>query len=214
MLLVAGGILYFQNNSASVVQREEVVEATSTAVGSGFTKQGGQLYWNGNKAFIAHDVDRNLIEGTLTTSNSTLSQDSEGNWYENGILAEVPDAATFVALPQPGGGWVSFYKDKNHIYILEGQAHILNIFEGVDLNTFEVLGGRDIPGKTIEGETWPIRYSYLKDKDHVLFYDHVSGRIKIIPDADPSTFETADDPISSVDARDKNHYYIQDKVTE
>ena len=94
MLLVAPGILYFQNNSAPVAQQ---------SVKNSF-------FFNGKEMYIAHTLDRNLEEGTITPLDyaDTLRKGADGNWYQNGVLTEAIDQVTFVPLPEPGNDWVSF----------------------------------------------------------------------------------------------------------
>lgn len=145
---------------------------------------------------------RDLITGTTAVGD-----------FSNTAPAGYPDPNSFTAISISKTGWASYFKDQNHLYKVEGQDHELNILEGVDKDSFEVLNEAVIPCRDICGDDSPPEaiYSYLKDKHQVFFENYMSNTIKIISTADSSTFEVVEGR-EDYDAQDKNNKYLRGEI--
>lgn len=164
-----------------------------------------------SQVFVARTVERDLLNGQIEPLDyaSTLERDVNGSVYQNGELTKIPDPESFVAIPVPNDSWIGYYKDKDHVYKVEGQEQILNVLEGVDKDSFEILESVTIPCQGNCEDAFPEAvYSYLKDKNNVYFENVMSGVIRIIRGADPATFEVLDGKVY-YDAQDKNHKYLK-----
>lgn len=122
----------------------------------------------------------------------TISKD-KNNVYLNYEVLEGADAETFGQLNGDSDPYL--FKDKNNVYQIcnaKGEAWWLEIYENVDVDSFEEVEGYG---------------RYGKDKNYVYYATNPTRHIE---GADPSTFQCAD----RYYCRDKNNVYFAHEVVE
>jgi len=216
-----GTYVYYHSYGTSPAKKwvvEGADPATFSVLDSKFAKDKNFVYEDAARAFVAHTVSRDLTNGTLDLFNYalTLERDDEGNMYQYGVLAEVPDSDSFSRVSNPSdpySDWTSYYKDKSHIYRLEGQEQILNVLN-VDVDSFDIIGYGASRDLGIYEEPVFVETLYMKDRDFVYVQlPDYSGSIKIITNADPATFVLVANQ-EMYDAKDKNHKYLVGEIVE
>ncbi len=205
MLLVASGILYFENYPTHIVQQTgEQVATTATST---------VLDVNGNPTYYSKDSKGIYIEEYAIKVSNYPSPDI---W---------PDPNTFAVLDL----W--YRKDKDYVYMQSPQSSDLIILKGADPLTFTVLSSGDWSewakdknhiycfwsvvneADAASFRTFSSSSQYALDINSVYYTsgDGYEGTYNLVADADPATFKLSS-TTNSYDAQDKNHKYLQGQV--
>ncbi|MCW9707029.1 DKNYY domain-containing protein [Fodinibius salsisoli] len=141
----------------------------------------GYVYWRGR-----------LLPGADASSfkvlNHEIGMDDDHLFRQTEVMLTDYDASSFRLLEDDA----YLGKDVNHVYNLsKGHAGII---EGVDPNTFAVLGK-----------------GYLKDHQYVYYRKDYESKVVVVEEADASSFVIATDVKGKADARDTDRYFHQGK---
>jgi DKNYY family len=141
-----------------------------------------------------------------TENHNYFTKNSQGAFYRGTPIVGA-DLTTFTALNDPYGHDTLFSKDAYHVYISNPQSANIEILQGADPRTFEVLMSLTVScvpeRQSCEGD---FPFAVILAKDGQAVYGALGGRIK---GADPTSFETLKTPdgAPSVFAQDKDHIY-------
>lgn len=145
---------------------------------------GGEQYFVYSRGKRLPDVDRD----TFTPLTELVAKDKFHIYERDKIILPEADASSFELLEDH-----SFGKDKNQIYYLNHLQPFA--IKDIDRESFEILDE-----------------SYIRDKNHVYFI-HRYKSIEKLDQIDVTSFEvTPYDESTSSHARDRNHYYYDEKI--
>ena len=201
---------YFLTKKHSIQKLEGADAATFTSLDYGYARDRAHA-WLNDQPFQVEEVQ------SLTVLNTHFVKDNM-RAYVNCKPIPGSDGKTFEILSD------AYARDAQHYYYLQvfsdGEYEVSVIpcqyasFEVLDYRFAKDAGDAYYTGKKIKGADGatfqPVGYGYSKDAQHVFFESmQVSG-------ADPQTFvpykENENAMGTTVDAKDKNNIYVQEKV--
>ena len=187
----ADGIIlpeYIKNSNGVYFNGEKIDQADPNniqALHDGYLKDAHDVYFLNQRVEGADLASFTVLSGTFAKDQHAV--------YAQGKKIEGVDPSSFEILHGDGGysKEVSYGKDKNGIYLADGQE-----IKGADLASFQVL-----------------IFRYSKDKNHVYFYD------QILPGRDAESFEVIS-KIGALDQKNGSYtkdkhgiYYQNEKIT-
>ncbi len=217
VILVASGILYFENSSqnpsadyltfdaAEPHFLSDVDAPTFASLGGGYYKDKNSVYfWEGEVGGM-NKIEEADIKTFLYDSNNYVGKDAQHVFFK-GKLVNGADPQTLEAIAGYNGNCVSipvYFKDKNSIYVqsCEGAYAPLSLVSGADVSSFQIVLGQD---------------SYdAQDKNHKYLNGQVLGTTaaqtsKIPEGADAASFQTVNDQAGKFNqlfGKDKNNVY-------
>ncbi len=180
-------------NATQVILNDVVLQGANPQEFYGFENPGfsGWAYSTNGQEYIVYihgkrlpDVDR----GSFTVLSEFFAKDNNHIFNQDKIILLEANADDFELFEDH-----DFGKDKNHIYYL---AHLQPFaVNGIDVESFEIL-----------------ERGFLRDKNHI-YITHQYKSIARLEQADVASFEvTGYDDSTESEARDKNHYYYEEKI--